>query len=314
MKSTSLCRDTMPTKIILDTDVGDDIDDAIAIGLISRSPELELLGITTVYGNTVARSRQARSILVTAGGNWSRVPVAVGCGGTMSSRGWQGFDECLTGRLPNQDSESLPEETLPPGDKRHAVEFLIETILGGDGDIVPVTIGATTNLAMAMVKEPRIIAKIPRIVAMAAEFRKPMAEWNVTCDREAFGVLLRSGVPLDLTPWHVGHVATWTPEHVAQLAKASSPLARFLHRTIEAWRIGWKNPDELPSLYDPLAVATIFKPELCTWKRGTVTVDLQGGTTYGFTQFKEEAAGLHRVAWDVERMQAIDFVLSRICA
>jgi len=303
----------MPTKIILDTDVGDDIDDAIAIGLISRSPELELIGITTVYGNTEARSRQARSILVTAGGAWPTIPVAAGCGGTMSSRTWRGYDEYLKSTMPNQDSESLPEAKLPPADKRHAVEFLIETIMAGNGDIVPVTIGSTTNLAMAMVKEPRIIAKIPRIVAMAAEFRQNMAEWNVICDCEAFGVLLRSGVAMDITPFYVGQVATWTPEHVAQLAKASSPLARFLHRTIEAWRVGWKNPAALPCLYDPLAVATIYAPTLCTWKRGTVSVELQGGATYDVTHFKESAAGVHRVAWDVDRLPALDLVLNRIC-
>lgn len=304
----------MPTKIILDTDVGDDIDDAIAIGLITRSPELELVGITTVYANTEARSRQARSILVTAGGDWQRIPVAAGCGGTMSSRTWRGFDDYLKNGLPNQDPESLPEAKLPRPDQRHAVEFLIETLMAGNGDIIPVTIGATTNLAMAMVKEPRIIAKIPRIVAMAGEFRNLMGEWNVILDAEAFGILLRSGIPMDITPWHVGHVASWTPEHVAQLATAASPLARFLHRTIEAWRAGWTNPQAMPSLFDPLAVATMFKPELCTWKRGTVTVELQGQATYGYTQFKDDAAGRHRVAWDVERMPALDFVLSRICS
>lgn len=304
----------MPIRIILDTDVGDDIDDALAIGLISRSPELELLGITTVYGNTEARSRQARSILVTAGGGWARIPVATGCGGTMSSRTWCGFEDSLRGALPNQDRESLPEEQLPPVDPRHAVEFLIETILAGNGDVVPVTIGATTNLALAMVKEPRIIARIPRIIAMAAEFRQPRAEWNVVCDSEAFGVLLRSGIAMDITPWYVGRVATWTPEHIAQLARSPSPLARFLHRAIEAWRVGVKDPQELPHLYDPLAVATIFKPELCTWKRGTVSVELQGTATYGYTQFSESASGRHRVAWDVERLPALDLVLSRICA
>ncbi|MEK7413985.1 MAG: nucleoside hydrolase [Planctomycetota bacterium] len=304
----------MPTKIILDTDVGDDIDDAIAIGLISRSPELELVGITTVYGNTEARSRQARSILVTAGGNWHKVPVSAGCGGTISSRTWRGFDEYLKKALPNQDPESLPEAQLPRPDKRHAVEFLIETIMAGNGDIIPVTIGATTNLAMAIAKEPRIIAKIPRIVAMAGDFRKPFAEYNVICDSEAFGVLLRSGIPMDITPFYVGQVATWTPEHVAKLKVAASPLAQYLYRSIAAWRVGWKKPEHLPCLFDPLAVATIFRPELCTWKRGTVTVELQGGATYGYTQFSEAADGRHRIAWDVERMPALDLVLQRICS
>ena len=119
---------------------------------------------------------------------------------------------------------------------------------------------------------------------------------------------------MDITPWHVGDVATWTPEHVEQLARAASPLARFLHRSIEAWRRGWKNPQVLPHLYDPLAVATIFNPELCTWKRGTVTVELQGGATYGYTQFAIDPAGRHQVAWDVDRLPALNEVLSRICS
>ena len=93
-------------------------------------------------------------------------------------------------------------------DPRHGVDFIVDTILGGDGSIVPVTIGAMTNLAMAMVKAPQIIPKIPRIVAMAGEFRASFAEYNVRCDPEALAICLASGVAIDFTPWTIGDTVT----------------------------------------------------------------------------------------------------------
>src|SRR5262245_1328492 len=76
----------MATKVILDTDIGDDIDDALALGLILASPELELVGVTTVYANVLSRSQQARTILHIAGGHFREIPVAAGCAAAMSPR------------------------------------------------------------------------------------------------------------------------------------------------------------------------------------------------------------------------------------
>jgi inosine-uridine nucleoside N-ribohydrolase len=303
--------------VILDTDIGDDIDDALALGLICASPELELLGVTTVFGNVAARARQARTVLKVAGPQFGRVPVCAGCGASMASRPNHGAKAYLEGHLPNQDSSCLPEAELPPLDPRHAVNFLIDTILGGDGDIVPITIGAMTNLAAAMVLDRRIVAKIPRIVVMAAEFKGSFPEWNIVCDPEAAHIVFSSGVPIHVTTWDIGHTVRFNASHVERLAAGSGALAKRLSMAVAAWQAAHRQtpwPEPMPSLYDPMAVATIVQPDLCTWETGTVSVELQGAHTYGMTTLQRDKAGPHRVAWDADREKCLEFYLGRILA
>ena len=297
-----------PTKIILDTDIGDDIDDALALALILASPELELVGVTTVFGNTEARSRQARTELVIA--NRADVPVAIGCGATLASRP----NETLHAKLddiPSQDATCLPVAQLPKADPRHGVDFLIDTIMAGSGDIVPIGIGALTNLAMALVKEPRIKAKIPKMVIMAAEFHRNWAEWNIRCDPEAAFIVFNCGIPIDVTTWHIGNTAKFTPADIARLLDCKQPVAGYLHRAIKAWQGAGSN---MPSLFDPLAVATMIKPDLCTWKPAVVAVELQGSNAaYGITTMRETPTGHHNIAWEVDRDAAIGWYLDRVC-
>ena len=196
----------MKTKVILDTDIGDDVDDALALALICASPELELVGVTTVFGNVRARGRQAQTILQLAGGEFAGVPVAAGCAGTMASRK---VDSARTHweTLPGQDAMSWGAERLPKLERQNGVEFVIEPITAGDGDIVPVTIGAMTNMAAALVAEPRLVKKIPRIMTMAAEFHKNMPEWNIKCDPEAAHLVFASGIPMEVIPYAIGKMA-----------------------------------------------------------------------------------------------------------
>lgn len=304
---------TQRTKIILDTDIGDDIDDALALGLICASPELELLGVTTVFGNTAARTRQALTELVIAGR--PDVPVATGCGATMASRKHT-VNVAALDWVPNQDSTCLPEAQLPKPDPRHGVDFLIDTIMAGAGDIIPVTIGGLTNMAMALVKEPRLIKRIPRIVTMAADIRVPMAEWNIRCDPEAAHLVFASGIPIDVTTWYIGANARFRADDIARLAACQQPLAQYLYRAISAWQEHHHHGGDMPmpSLFDPLAVATMIKPDLCTWRTGTMQVELQGQATYGHTPFQQRDGGPHRVAWDVDRDASITWYLDRICS
>jgi purine nucleosidase/pyrimidine-specific ribonucleoside hydrolase len=303
-----------PQKIILDTD----IDDAMALALILASPELELVGVTTVFGNVAARSRQARTLLKLAGERFARIPVAAGCGGTMASRPLprRGTPEYLADALPNQDSASLPEHELPKPDPRHGVDLLIDLIMNGDGDVVPVPIGALTNIAMAMVKEPRIVAKIPRIVTMSAEFKRGFAEWNIKCDPEAAAIVYNSGVPMEVTTWDIGNTVKFGQGEIDRLAAGGRPVGQYLSRAIRAWQAAHQHPTwkPMPSLFDPMAVATMVKPELCTWKTGTVSVELQGQQTYGFTHFHDGKDGKHRVAWDADRDASFEYYLSRVLA
>lgn len=303
----------MKVKLILDTDIGDDIDDVLALGLICASPELELVGVTTVFGNVLARARQARTVLKVAGERFALIPVAAGCGASMASRPNHGTRAYLESTLPNQDPTCLPESELPPLEPRHAVNFLVDTLMAGDGDIVPVTIGAMTNLAAAMVLERRIVAKIPKIVAMAAEFKRPFAEWNIQCDPEAAQIVFNSGIPIDVTPWDIGNTAKFDASHIERLNASRRPLAQRLAAAITAWQIAsHQGAAAMPSLYDPMAVATMLQPDLCTWRTGTVSVELAGSKTYGFTTFADLTGGPHRIAWDADRTRSLDYCLTRI--
>ncbi|HEX2987004.1 MAG TPA: nucleoside hydrolase, partial [Chloroflexota bacterium] len=303
----------MATKLILDTDIGDDVDDALCLGLILGCPEVELRGVTTVFGNVAARARQARTILKVAGEAFARVPVSAGCGGSMASRPLHNVRAYLEDHLPNQDASCLPEAELPEGDPRHGVDLLLDEL---KGDVVPVTIGAMTNLAMAIVKDWRVIRRIPRILSMAGEFRAPMAEWNIRCDPEAAHIVLGSGVPMDIIPWTIGMQVSFRQEHLDRLSRSRRPLAQRLAMAIQCWQMNWsdngKKARPMPHLFDPMTIATLIWPELCTWKRGWVKVELTGTETYGYTTFREDENGPHRVAWDAKVEESLGFWFERI--
>ncbi len=303
----------MATKIILDTDIGDDVDDALCLGLILGCPEVDLRGVTTVFANVDARARQARTILRVAGEKFAKVPVSAGCGGSMASRPVHNIKAYLENHLPNQDASCLPEAELPKADPRHGVDFLLDEL---KGDVAPVTIGAMTNLAMAIVKDWRVTKRIPKILSMAAEFRTPMAEWNIKCDPEAAHIVFSSGIPMDIIPWTIGMQVTFRQEHLDRLDKCKRPLAQRLAMAIRCWQGDWsesgKKPKPMPHLFDPMTIATLVRPDLCTWKRGWVKVELSGASTYGYTTFKDDEKGPHRVAWDAKVDECLDFWFERI--
>lgn len=298
----------MPTPIILDTDPGDDIDDAFAIALCAVSPELDLRAVTTVYGDTVERARLARSILVRAGRG--DVPVAAGCADGMSVRHRGGLERLTSHKGFNQVEASLPESALPPCDRRHAVELIIDTIMAGNGDVVPVTIGAMTNLAMAIVKEPRLRQRIPRIVCMAAEFQRNQPEWNIICDPVAADIVFSSGIPLEVSPWTIGFICTMTQAEVDRIANDTGDLAVIISACTKRWMDS--HPGRRPHLYDPVAVAGIIDPTLCTWQTGTVTIETAGTHTFGYSRFVR-GEGPHRIHADVDRDRAMSFILDRLC-
>lgn len=306
----------MVSKLILDTDIGDDIDDALALGLILSAPELELLGVTTVFKNTEARARQARTVLVSAGRG--DVPVSVGCGAILSPRRTYGFDPrqaYLQGELPNQDASALSEEQLPPLDKRNAADFIIDTVMAGAGDITIATIGAMTNLAVAMTIEPRILSRLPEVVIMGGVFDRQMSEWNIMCDPVAAAIVCESRVPLRIIPLDVTAQVQFRQSDLDALRACQRPLAQRLLAAIVAWQqhSGWaQRMGGLPVMHDPLAIATMIDPELVTWRQGQVSIELQGENTYGYTLFHEDPAGHHHYAATVKPLAALDLWINRI--
>ena len=305
------------TRIILDTDIGDDIDDALALALILRSPELDLCGITTVFCDTVARSRQARTILKIE--DRTDIPVAAGCGSILSPRASRdGAQRKLhQGRpfltpaynllekiAPAQDVTALPEAQLPPPSPLHGVDFLIDAY-SRKSNVTLVTIGALTNVAMAIVKAPHIVPNIPHIVTMGGVFTQQFSEWNISCDPVAASIVADSGIPMRWVGLDVTLQCRLSTDQIERFGTSSDELCRNLHAAARAW-------NHVVTLHDPLAVETILRPGIVTTRRGTVGVELAGEKTWGYTLFKEDPDGPHEVCTAVKAAEAVSLYLERV--
>jgi len=193
----------MPTPVWLDTDIGTDVDDAVALSLALRSPEIELVGVSTVYGDVAIRSRMAARLLQLAGRE--EVPVYCGAGEPMMRErpvywgGWEGDG------LVDDGEAGLPCGTA------HAVNALIEAANRRPGEITLLTVGPMTNAALAFAMDPSLAKNLAGFVLMGGAARTgenglslPLAEHNLKCDPEAASLCFRCGrdmvmVGLDVT-------------------------------------------------------------------------------------------------------------------
>lgn len=297
-------------KIILDTDIGDDIDDAYALAFILASEEFELLGVTTVFGNTHRRAQQAQTILKLAGRE--DIPVAVGSPGTLSPKlkmEVNPVSNYLQDVKPSQHGSALPETQLPDPSDLAGPEFIIQSILDGDGDINVITIGAMTNLALALIQEPNIIEYIPRIVSMAGVFNMENAEWNIACDPVAAQVVFNSGIPMSVIGLDVTIPCCFKQEHLDRLNKSESSMGKNLAQATDSW------PGEFPTLHDPLALETMLECNPVQFENGRVTVELYDDASYGFTKFvpsPDGENGPHDIGRKVDSDLAIDLWLDRV--
>lgn len=262
----------MPQKIIVDTDIGTYYDDALAVLLACRSPELELLGVTTVYGDTNLRSRIARKVLNIAGRR--DVPVCTGIGQPLRGEALMfGFEG--TGILEESD-EDLPIS------KEHAVNFLIRSIMENPKQVTVVTLGAVSNLAVAYRMEPRIKDNLKEVIIMAGVIvpivdqkgirRSPIEEYNFNNDTTAAQIVMGSGMPITLCPIDVTLKVPLTPEQLGRINASPDPVAKLVSRILGAWppqeRIIYLSvgiPTEHTGLWlhDPLTVALAFDKSFC---------------------------------------------------
>lgn len=304
----------------LDTDIGDDTDDLLALALICASPELSLAGISTVFGETDKRVRLAQTLLATVGEPASQVPVHAGCGQEISCsmNTWQSEPAFW----PNGPIRRAPiaqlacarrASALPPPAPGHGVDALTAHLRAHPGKTIPIAIGALTNLATLLLREPAIRKTIPRLVVMAGEFKTAKWEWNVRCDPVAAACVFASGIPIEIIPWEIGMTCTVSQAQLNCLFASRTRTGQLLARAVRLWRQAKYTPGHaaMPHLFDPMAVAVLLHPEWFQWRRGHVTVSFAPGT-FAHTVFKPDPKGPHRVAWEVKRGVAIKTVWDRI--
>ncbi len=275
----------MARKIIIDTDPGQ--DDAVAILLALASPELDVVGITAVAGNVplALTEKNSRKICELAG----RPDVKVFAGAVRPLVRPLVTAEYVHGKT-GLDGPDLPEPTMPL-QTQHGVDFIIETVLAAkDGEITLCPLGPLTNVALALIREPKIAPKIREIVLMGGGFFEggnvtPTAEFNIYVDPQAAEVVLTSGVPVVMMPLDVTHKALTTQKRVerframkTRVGDATAALLDFFERFDEQ-----KYGTDGGPLHDPCVIAYLLKPDLFKGRHCNVTVETGSELTMGMT-------------------------------
>ena len=264
-----------PKRIILDTDIGTDVDDCLALALILNSPELDLVAVTTVYGDTVLRARMVLKLLALRG--VGGIPVAAGAEKPLlGSRPvyWAGYEG--RGLLGPEDA------ALHPVDEG-AVALMARTVIANPGQITLVTIGPLTNAALALQSEPGLARCLAGLVMMGGvtgghECRHlPRAEHNFRSDPEAVRVVLAAGVPTTIVPLDVTTRVRIDAGGLAMIRARDDAFHRAVAEQVERYprfaEQGWTN------LHDPLAVAALIDPTLLHFEPVKADVEVQGEKT-----------------------------------
>lgn len=285
---------TPAERILLDTDIGSDIDDALCLAYLLAHPRCDLAGIATVSGEPMRRAAIASALCRAAGKD---VPIHAGSPRPL-------LTDQRQPHAPQADALAVdgrirwPHRTdFPPGT---AVEFLRRAIREDPGNLTLLAIGPLTNLGLLFRIDPEVPSLLKRLVLMCGSFlgtpsRHGGAEWNARCDPHAaaivYGARAREhrSVGLDVTM----QVAVGADEARRRFQRG---LLRPVLDLAEVW---FRRADRVV-FHDPLAAVSIFAPDVCRFARGTVGVDLGDPEATGRTSWAPAADGPHEVAVAVD--------------
>lgn len=259
-------------KVIIDTDPG--VDDSACLIYAFFNERLDIKLLTSVVGNVPLKTA-TRNLLHLMDKFNIDTPVAKGAKKAMK-RNSPGAEfihqkEGLGGYVP-------PKEVHHKKIHRNAVEAIYKTIMAGDGDIVPVLLGPQTNFGKLFLKHPDVIEKIPKIVFMGGSpFGHPdypnHISFNISCDPEAFDIVLKSGIPLVMVPSAVGRKKAHLDEAYVNGLRSKGDTGELLYYMYSMY---WEPnfPDKRVATNDTCALFALTHPELFTSERCSVTVNL----------------------------------------
>jgi purine nucleosidase len=272
----------MLAKIIIDTDIGDDIDDAFAIAYALQSG-LNIVGITTVFRNAERRTQMASALLRSY--NVQCIPICAGIDTPLIAPILARDNDHYAADgsyIPCQYMDVMDKEDHDP---RHAVDFLIESAQRFPGQITLVPIGPLTNVAMAIRKAPGAMRNLKGITLMGGVFEQRFGEWNILCDPEAARIVFTSGIPLRAVGLDVTMKCRLEQPLLDELKALSANTAKLLCAMMDKWFEHYRF--ECPVLHDPLTIGTIVG-DFVTFENKTVLVGLDK-EHYGFTTVTQEA-------------------------
>jgi inosine-uridine nucleoside N-ribohydrolase len=257
----------IPEKVIIDTDIGDDIDDAFAVALALRSPELQIIGITTTFGDTESRAKLLDRFLAEVGR--PEIPVAAGAPSTPKGS----FTQRRYAEGGHFAKPSHPD----------AVAFLFEQIRRYPGQITLIAIGPLMNVGAAIDKDQATFRKLKRVIMMGGCIKRgygdlgygppqgPQPEWNILNDIPSAQKLFAAGVPLFVMPLDSTQLKLDEVKR-AFLFGQGTPLTDALTLLYHQWG------QETPTLFDPMTIAFLVNPTLCPVQPMHIRVDDRGFT------------------------------------
>lgn len=286
--------------VLIDTDIGDDIDDAFALALALRSPEIDLQGVTTVFGETTLRARLAKHILRVYGHD--DIPVAAGLSTPLQVR-----------HRPSGVPQAaiLPCENLPIS-AYSGPELITLKALAHPGQLTLLCIGPLTNVATALTHEPRLFLAIRNIVMMGGSSGLPLPERNVRSDARAAQIVLAAGIPITLVGWNITSRCQLQPGDIERLRSHDSWQVQLLYLLMSVWRRHrprWHST--YPYLHDPLTIAALCAPHLFRFEEMTARV-LVDGPLQGMMIPRYLDGPLVRAATDIDAPAAKTWILSRL--
>ncbi len=298
-------------KVIFDTDIGTDVDDFVALALLLNSPEVELVGVTCVYGDVLLRARMAMKLLRLRG--LTDVPVTMGATEPLLALRpiyWGGHE--------GQGFLGAEDEALQPSSE-FAVNFIVRAVMENPGQIHLLCIGPLTNAALALRQEPRLADNLAGLTIMGGAFQRSVhvyadyGEHNIVSDPEAAHIVFSSGAPITLIPLDVTLQVRVTSEGSARIREAGTPFHRALADQIDLYPFfagrGWTY------MHDPLAMAALIRPELLSLTPLHVDVETGGRFAAGVTFMRAPDADWPenaRVALDVDVEGFEHFLIERL--
>jgi len=280
----------MAVRVLLDTDIGSDIDDAVCLAYLLAQPECELVGITTVTGQADKRAMMASALCKAAGRD---VIVFPGCERPL-------LVDQRQPHAPQAAALSNWEHTggLPHGE---AIELMRRTIRGYPGEVVLLTIGPLTNVGLLFALDPEIPSLLKALVMMCGAFGSPIVgslpvEWNAGGDPHATALVYRGRAPVHRS---IGLDVT------LQVTMARNEVERRFRHPLLAPVLDfaqvWFKDQEKITFHDPLAAATIFEEEICRFEKGNVEVELADEKCLGMTRWEPDGPEAHHeVAMSVD--------------
>lgn len=286
----SLAAAEQPRKVIVDTDFAfPPQDDAMTLFFVLNCSELEILGITTVAGNRSLNVANADVLKVLEVVGRPDVPVFSGAASPLLHEGsdWD--------RLRHGGWYANEPARAPPGgfaskavESRSAADFLVDAVMRNPGRVTILAIGPLTNIAIAMRLEPRFAQNLEQVVIMGGAIASlpdgagnhtPNAEFNFYVDPEAARIVLRSGVPIVLSPLNISRKARFTKRWYEEIVEVDTATTRLIREHVGP-RFK-ESPDRTPLMYDQVAAAYLVDPTLMRTVEWYVDVDANPGPSYG---------------------------------